>query len=298
MKARVAPSARDWILVGFGEGTLGYNDVSGNMEALRATDIDKDVSIDGRSAFYAKGRVRGEWLLTLAYNSDGGGGGTRDDENGQHSLGQQIDPNKYYTLYGDGAEQRYDAETQSKLYVRLERPDFYALFGDFDTGFDSAELTQYTRRLNGARGEYYGERLRLEGFAAQTDQGFIRDEVRGDGTSGEYRLSGGGIVVNSETLHIEVHDRFKSEVVLAQQTLTRYLDYTIDYDAARCCSSSRFRTRTRSSIRSTSSPNMKSAAPGGGRRNRRRWSRGVPHRRRRQRGRHQLRARWRAKRRR
>ncbi|HEY6598481.1 MAG TPA: hypothetical protein VIZ30_04185, partial [Pseudomonadales bacterium] len=159
VKARVAPSARDWILVGFGEGTLGYNDVSGNMEALHASDIDKDVSIDGRSAFYAKGRVRGEWLLTLAYDSDGGGGGTRDDENGQHSLGQQIDPNKYYTLYGDGAEQRYDAETQSKLYVRLERPDFYALFGDFDTGFDSAELTQYTRRLNGARGEYYGERL-------------------------------------------------------------------------------------------------------------------------------------------
>ncbi len=229
VRTRIAPSTRDWVLVGFGEGTLGYNDVSGNMEALRATDIDKDLSLDGRSAFYAKGRVRGEWLLTLAYDSASGGNDVGQDEHGQHSLGQQIDPNKYYTLYGDGAEQRYDAQTQSKLYVRLERPDFVALFGDFDTGFNAAELTRYTRRLNGARAEYYGERVRLEGFAAQTDQGFVRDDLRGDGTSGEYRLSSGGVVINSETLHIEVRDRFKSEVVLKQQTLSRYLDYTIDY---------------------------------------------------------------------
>ena len=185
VSARIAPSARDWVLVGFGEGTVGYNQLSGNMEALKATDVDKDLSIEGRTAFYAKGRVRGEWLLTLAYDSD---------NHGQNSLGQQIDPNKYYTLYGDGAEQRYDAQTQSKVYVKLERDDFVALFGDFDTGFNQTELTRYTRRMNGARGEYYGDRVRLQGFAAQTNQGFIRDDIRGDGTSGEYHLSHGGVV--------------------------------------------------------------------------------------------------------
>ena len=221
ISARIAPSARDWVLVGFGEGTVGYNQLSGNMEALKSTDIDKDISTDGRTAFYAKGRVRGEWLMTLAYDSD---------NHGQNSLGQQIDPNKFYTLYGDGAEQRYDAQTQSKVYVKLERDDFVALFGDFDTGFNRTELTRYTRRMNGAHTEYYGDRVRLQGFAAETNQGFARDDIRGDGTSGEYHLSNGGVVINSETIRIQVRDRFKSEVVISEESLTRYIDYTIDYD--------------------------------------------------------------------
>ncbi len=159
--------------------------------------------------------------MTLAYDSNG---------HSDNSLGQQIDPNKYYTLYGDGAEQRYDAQSQSKLYVKLERADFMALFGDFDTGLDHTELTRYTRRMNGARGEYFGDRVRLQGFAAQTNQGFVRDQLRGDGTSGEYQLSNGGLVINSETIHIQVRDRFHSEVVVSESTLTRFIDYSIDFD--------------------------------------------------------------------
>ena len=220
--ARIAPAARDWVLVGFGEGTVGYNKLSGNMEALAAADVDEDLTTEGRTAFYAKGRVRGEWLATLAYDSD---------NHGQNSLGSQIDPNKYYTLYGDGTEQRYDAQTQSKVYVKLERPEFFALFGDFDTGFNQTELARYTRRMNGAQADYDGAHVRVQGFASQTNQGFMRDDIRGDGTSGEYHLSQGGVVVNSETIRIQVRDRFKSEVVISEQALTRYMDYTIDYDA-------------------------------------------------------------------
>ena len=39
----------------------------------------------------------------------------------------------------------------------------------------------------------------------------MRDEIRGDGTSGLYQLSRRSIVVNSEKVRIEMRDRFHSE---------------------------------------------------------------------------------------
>ncbi len=221
IRARLLPAARDWVMVGFGEGTLGYGTLSGAVEPLADDDVEEDVAVGGRIALYAKGRVRGNALLTVAYDSDN----QRDD-----ALLAEIDPDRFYTLYGDGAEQRYDAASQRKLYVRLERDDFFALFGDFETGFEDTELTRYARPLNGAQGAYYGDRVRFEAFTAESDQGSYRDDIHGNGTSGIYRLSRSNVVVNSESLRIEVRDRFRSEVVLSSQPLTRYLDYSIDFD--------------------------------------------------------------------
>ena len=223
LHTRLAPVAREWILVGFAEGTVGYNALSGNMEALDEADIDDDTYTDGRTAFFAKGQIRGEWLATVAYDSD--------KDRDRRQLGRQIDPNRFYTLYGDGTEQRYDAQSQRKLYLKLERADFMAMFGDFETGLDTTEFTRYARAFNGLKTEYVGKHWRGTGFAAETDQAFVRDDQRGDGTSGEYRLTRKPIVANSESIRIETRDRFKSEVVLSSQALTRYLDYTIDYNA-------------------------------------------------------------------
>jgi hypothetical protein len=223
LHTRLAPVAREWILVGFAEGTVGYNALSGNMEALNDADINDDTYTDGRTAFFAKGQIRGEWLATVAYDSD--------KDRDRRQLGRQIDPNRFYTLYGDGTEQRYDAQSQRKLYLKLERADFVAMFGDYETGLDTTEFTRYARAFNGLRSEYVGEHWRATGFAAETDQAFVRDDLRGDGTSGEYRLTRTPIVVNSETIRLETRDRFHSERVLSSQSLTRYLDYTIDYDA-------------------------------------------------------------------
>ncbi|MCK5351050.1 hypothetical protein KAJ77_00645, partial [bacterium] len=67
-------------------------------------------------------------------------------------------------------------------------------------------------------------------FASETEQGFIRDEIPGDGTSGLYKLSNGSALVNSESVRIEVRDRYQSHVVLSVQELARHIDYNIDYD--------------------------------------------------------------------
>ena len=216
------PQAREWIMVGFGEGTVGYNTLSKNREqAIRAGQADGYYE-DGRVAFFAKGQIKGEYLLTLAYDS------ARDREEARQRFQTEVNPNDYYTLYGDNTEQRFEAPSQRKLYVKLEKNQFLALFGDYATGLSTTELTRYERRFNGLKSEYYGKNVGYAAFAAETDQAFVRDEIVGDGTSGLYRLSAAPLVINSETIRLEVRDRFDPAAILSTQTLTRFLDYNLD----------------------------------------------------------------------
>ncbi|UCF88966.1 MAG: OmpA family protein [bacterium] len=215
---------QEWILVGLAEGTAGYNAVSGNMQSLEDAGEEEDLYTDGRVAFFAKGKIKGEYLLTLQYDSSGPHGAAGE---GLHGT---IDPDTYYTLYGDATEQGYEAPTSKKLYLKIERRQFYALFGDTETGLNVTELSRYDRRITGLRSELRGETFSYNLFASEAEQGFAKDEIPGDGTSGLYTLSGGSVVVNSESVRIEVRDRFQSHIVLSSEKLARHTDYNIDYD--------------------------------------------------------------------
>ncbi|MGU3389293.1 hypothetical protein [Sphingomonas sp. M1A8_2b] len=220
IRAWLAASAKGWVVVGFGAGSLGYDMLSKRQSGLPRSQRGSVVT-DGQLAFYAKGRVKGSWLATIAYDSD------RKYDPDRGLLGT-IDPDRYYTVYGDGSRQGYDAATRRKLYLRLERREFYALFGDFETGFTDAQLTRYNRTLNGVKAAYEGKRIRATGFAANTDTLYSRDEIQGNGLSGPYRLSGRDIVPNSDKLRLETRDRFRSELIVATTQLTRHIDYDID----------------------------------------------------------------------
>ena len=222
----VQPKLRDWVLVGLAEGTAGYDTAKGNLTSLQAGDgTEEDLYANGRVAFYAKGQIQGKWLLTIAFDSG------RSREQVGNSLFQLIDPQTYYTLYGDSGLQGYDAASQRKLYVKLEREQFYALFGDYDTNLTVTELSRYSRRMNGVKAELQTKNVELNAFGARTDQAHARDEIPGDGTSGLYHLARPGITINSETITIVTRDRFHSEVTVNAQTLGRFTDYSIDYDA-------------------------------------------------------------------
>jgi uncharacterized repeat protein (TIGR01451 family) len=225
VRAWLEPAARDWIMVGLASGSAAWHSVSGNREALDASGGPAEQGVDGqrRIAFFAKGRVRGDALLTLAYDS------ARDRRQAQQRLQGLIEPDQYYLLYADGAEPRFEAASSEKLYVKLERRQFVALFGDFDTGLTVTELTRYNRSLTGFKADFAGERVGATGFAARTDLGAGRDELRGDGTSGLYRLTRTPIVIGSDKLRIEVRDRFRTERVLQRRELARFLDYRLDY---------------------------------------------------------------------
>jgi len=218
----VEAEKRDWIMVGLAEGSLAFKTLSGNLENAADSSIKDERDTEGRIAFYAKGQVKGEYVLTMAYD-------TAKDVKG--SLNQSVDPNSYYTLYGDQSNTQYDAASSEKLFLKIERDQFYAMFGDFNTGLGFTELSNYSRSLTGFKTEYTGEKFELNAFVSETDQAFVKDEIRGDGTSGLYRLSAKEIVINSERIVIETRDRFHTQDIINEVSLTRHIDYNIDYDA-------------------------------------------------------------------
>lgn len=213
------PGDRPWTIVGFAAGTAGFQTLDTRSEKLgRSGEI---WHTDARLALYAKGRVRGKWLMTLAYDSDK----ERDETRFQGT----IDPQAYYTVYADRSERRYDAASVRRLYLRLERPQFTALFGDYETGFDEAELTRYVRSFNGGKAEFNNGRVKATAFVADTPFRHRREELQGNGLSGPYALAARDILPNSEVVTIEVRDRLRSERILQRTVLTRYVDYDIDY---------------------------------------------------------------------
>lgn len=223
----LTPEKRDWILVGLAEGSVGRDRISGNSVALDANggsgDGARDVITDGRVAFFAKGLVKGNWLMTLALDTDARRGGRDGDFN------SEIDPNAYYTLYGDRSYQEFEGVSRYPVYVKLEKSQAYAMFGDYSTNISEGRLTSYNRNLSGLKAEYIGDDIQVLGFAAETNQGFAQDELAADGTSGTYKLSNDRVLAQSEEIVIETRDRFRPDVILERKVMVRYLDYTLDY---------------------------------------------------------------------
>ena len=214
----MVPGDLPFTLVGLAEGTVGAKSVVDQME--RSGRFDSDLGDDARVAFYAKGRVLGSLLLTVAYDS-------AKEKAGQRLLGA-IDPSAYYTIYADGSTRRYDAASTEKLYVRIEAGAFYALYGDFVTGFDQTQLARYDRTMTGVKAETRIGGFHGQGFAAKVAGRHRRDEIQGAGISGPYALGDRDILANSETVAIEVRDRLRSEIIVSRRELTRFIDYDID----------------------------------------------------------------------
>jgi uncharacterized repeat protein (TIGR01451 family) len=213
------PGDRPWTVVGLAAGTIGFNKLSEGSEALNSNE--DDITIDGRIALYAKGRVSGKWLMTMSYDSDKKAAETR--------FAGTIDPRQYYTIYADRTQQRYEAVSVRNLYLKLERPQFYALFGDYQTGIDEPLLARYQRSFNGLKAEYRSDRLQVQAFAADTPYRYRREEIQGNGLSGPYPLAARDILANSERIRIETRDRLRSDRIIETRELIRHIDYDIDY---------------------------------------------------------------------
>ncbi|MDZ7629462.1 MAG: hypothetical protein U5J99_13765 [Parvularculaceae bacterium] len=216
--AYVKPAPRGWIVVGLAEGEGGFE----NQKEGAAPNA-LDIVGDGRVAGFAKGVVKGGWLVTLAGDTARKRG--REDD----TLFLDVNPDERYPLFGDRSRQEFEAQSRYPVYLKAEKDAFRGVFGDFDTGLSESKLSRYSRRLSGLGVDYQGERFEFSGFASDTNQAFVRDELAADGTSGRYKLSAAPIVRNSETIAVETRDRFRPDVILATTTLARYADYEIDY---------------------------------------------------------------------
>ncbi|MFP5392947.1 MAG: OmpA family protein, partial [Gammaproteobacteria bacterium] len=140
---------RDWFYVAVADLTAGRDSTSGPARLVTGDEQHYDSSswIDGRAAFYLKGKIKGEYLLTASADTreqplrDLFSNFAAKDPN---YLLRRIDPDRFYPVYGDDSTIVDDAPTAGKLYVRLARPDNGAsvMWGNFQTGWTGTELTQ------------------------------------------------------------------------------------------------------------------------------------------------------------
>ena len=227
------PALRPTMAVGLIEGTLDLRHLgassivpaaSGDVfeREIRNWSRDDDrVGAAARGALYLKGKVLGENLLTIAYDSD---------KPQRERLFRDIQPDQFYPVYGDASVKGFDAQSTSRLYVRVDHDLSSVLYGDFTTQSDdpARPLTQYNRALNGVKSHVEAGPLRVDGFASYTDTRQVIDELRGNGTSGPYLLSQANGVTDSELVHLITRDRNQPAIVIRDVTLARFTDYEIE----------------------------------------------------------------------
>ena len=178
-----------------------------------------------RAALFLKGKVKGDYLLTLAYDSE---------KAQKDRLFRDIQPDEFYPVYGDDSVKGYDAQSTGALYVRIDKGSSYALYGDFTTqvqsrsGQTATQLSQYNRSLNGARGHFENETVSGNAFASRGTSSRVIDEFPAKGVSGFYTLTNTDLVANSEKIEIITRDRNQPAIVIKTEQLTRFTDYEIE----------------------------------------------------------------------
>jgi len=227
----------DWFYVGQADATVGYNIGSDQVQQVLPGEFNQ-VYTKGRLAFYLKGKMKGQYLLTAA--ADTGEGRIENlftgfDAKDPKQFLSRIDPNAYYPVYGDDSSTVNDAPTRGKFFVRLAKGDSHVQWGVFKTEIKGTELLRNERALYGASAVYksdtatpFGERrTQASLYAAQPGTLPQHDVMRGTGGSA-YFLTHQDLTIGSETVSIETRDRTTGNVI-SRTTLTNAKDYDINY---------------------------------------------------------------------
>jgi len=181
-----------------------------------------DARLAARTAFYFKGAILGEYLLSTAYDSD---------KPKQQQMLRDIRPDQFYPVYGDSSVKTFDAQSTGKLYVRIDKNRSFLLYGDFVTTSspEVRQLSQVNRAVNGLRHQYEDKDMRINSYASRDTLTQQIVEFPANGTSGPFVLGGqGDMIANSETVEILVRDVRQMQTVLKTTVLTRFVDYTIE----------------------------------------------------------------------
>ncbi len=230
------PDLRPLLLVGVAEGRINFKKIKksdANGPEIVSTEFEEslrnwsksnsagDKSLEGRVAFFSKGTIKGEYLLTAAADSD---------KITREKLFRDIDPNAFYPIYGDASTQQFDAQSKSPVYVRVDKDKSYLLYGDYSTASsdEGNKLASYNRSLTGAKWHLENQSVKVNAYAAHDNNRSYVDEQAGRGISGPYALGKPNAVVNSEHIELLVRDRNAPAIVLKRQQLTRFTDYDFE----------------------------------------------------------------------
>jgi hypothetical protein len=238
------PELRPMIASGLVEGVLHFRNRVALQAARRGDAFEQDIerwsrefngargSAGLRTAFYVKGMVRGDVLLTAAFDSD---------KETRARLLRDIRPDELYPVLGDSSLRSFDARSASRLYLRLDSGKSYVLYGDFVTGdgFSQAlgfgavaSLTQ--RSLGQVNRTATGLRAHHENGALTTNVFVVNDSLRqvveefGSQGSGPYGLRNNAVLEGSEKVEVVVRDRFQPSRIVRVTPLARLVDYSFE----------------------------------------------------------------------
>lgn len=233
-EARVAflPELRPLTGIGIAEVRLDFGKRAGGLGVRDAFEAElqnwsEDFS-DGkghgssRLALFFKGVIKGEYLLTAAYDSD---------KASRDRLFRDIRPDEYYPVYGDASTRVFDAQTTDRAYVRIDKNRSFLMYGDLTTAAspEVRQLSQVNRSLTGVKQHYESDRVRVEAYAAHDSLRQKIEEFTANGTSGPFYLKGtGDLFANSERVEVLVRDRNQPNLILSIRALTRFADYAIE----------------------------------------------------------------------
>ena len=229
------PDLRPLIAAGVLEGRISLNNLKrgaivparsndGFEEELRSLSVSGmhgQFNGGGRAAFFLKGKIQGEHLLTAGFDSE--------KETGER-LFRDIQPDEFYPVYGDSATRGFDAQATSRLYVRIDKKKCYLLYGDYVTGAQSEAraLGNYSRSLTGIREHYEKNALTANLWASYDTSRQVIEELPGNGTSGPYLFRTANAIVNSEKVEIITRDRNQPSLILKAVPMSRFSDYEFE----------------------------------------------------------------------
>jgi hypothetical protein len=242
------PELRDMVAIGVVEGVIskhhlnagsiaptGFEDGFEQEIQRWSRNLSSNVNGAGRLAFFLKGKISGDALLTAAYDSD---------KDTRLKLAKTIDPNAVYPVYGDNAITGFEAQSADRLYVRVDKDKSYLLYGDFATAgpqaqasslsLQSASTTQpmllgrYNRSANGLRGHYEEAGKQLDGFVISDSLKQVIEEYPANGTSGPFAVRNSNAVQNSERVEVLVRDKNQRGVIKNVTPLVRFVDYSFE----------------------------------------------------------------------
>ena len=183
--------------------------------------LDETGRFEARASLFIKGTVREKYNLTLSYDSDS----SRDKD-----LLRDNNPALHYPVHGDASIRGFEAQSRSKLFVRVEHDKGSLMWGDYitDAGADRRDLARLGRTLTGVNGVFDDGVNKLRFFAAQEENRNIIEEIRGNGSALGYRLQEYPIVANSETVELITRSRDNPDLILNTVRLSRAGDYFVD----------------------------------------------------------------------
>ncbi len=238
------PELRPMVAAGLIEGVISFRNKVGLQPVRRGDAFEQEIqawsrefnngkaNAAARAAFYLKGTIRGDLLLTAAYDSD---------KATRARLLRDIRPDELYPVYGDASLRSFDARSGDRLYLRVDQGKSYALYGDFVTGdgFTQAigqgavaslkqrSLGNYNRSATGLRFHHEQANFSGSGFVFNDTLRQVVEEFASQG-SGPYGLRNNAVLEGSDKIEVITRDRFQPSRIVAVRPLQRLVDYSFE----------------------------------------------------------------------